>query len=262
MAAKPLKTAIKKKAQTATKKKARKPLTAVRTNKTSAKTTRENSKKPEPKGKPFSLKKKREVACEVIERLRAIEPDPKCELYFETSFQLLVSVVLSAQTTDKMVNRCMEPIYKNGFTPETPLAWGQEKLLSAIRTIGLAPTKSKNIMKLSEMVINDFNSEVPDNRQDLESLPGVGKKTASVILGEIFRHPTLAVDTHVYRVTRRLGLQYEKNAETAEGKLLEIIPSCALPAAHHWFILQGRYTCKAISPKCDICVLQDICPSY
>lgn len=209
----------------------------------------------------MTLKEKAQFVETAIKKFRKQNPDPKCELVHNTPFQLLVSVVLSAQTTDKMVNRCMEPIYQKPFTPETVVKWGPEKLLEKIRTIGLAPTKSKNVARLSQILIDKFDSKVPRSREDLESLPGVGRKTANVILGEIYKEPTIAVDTHVFRVGFRLGLHQEKTPEKAELVLLKIIPSRYLPAAHHWLILHGRYTCKAKNPTCGECVLNDICPS-
>ncbi|NRA63625.1 MAG: endonuclease III [Pseudobacteriovorax sp.] len=206
--------------------------------------------------------KRQQIALDVVKRLKTVMPEPKCELYFETPYQLLVSVVLSAQTTDKMVNRVMTPIYQKAFTPETAVEWGSEKLLQAIRTIGLAPTKAKNVCRLSQILIDNFDSNIPRTREDLEALPGVGRKTANVILGEIYREPTLAVDTHVYRVTMRLGLHRETSPEKSEKELLAVVPKEYLPDAHHWFILLGRYTCKAMSPQCHDCKLTDICPSY
>lgn len=200
------------------------------------------------------------MACQALDLLKEVDPNPKCELYHKSDYQLLVSVVLSAQTTDKMVNRCMEPLYKKGFTPQTVQKWGQEKLLSKIKSIGLAPTKSRNIIKLTDIILTKHRGKVPNTREELEALPGVGKKTASVILGEVFHHPTLAVDTHVYRVTKRLGLHLEANADKAEKALLDIVPESYRPKAHHWFILLGRYTCKAQKPLCGECHINEICP--
>ena len=200
------------------------------------------------------------MACQALDCLKEVDPDPKCELYHKSDYQLLISVVLSAQTTDKMVNRCMEPLYKKGFTPQTVQKWGQEKLLSKIKSIGLAPTKSRNIIKLTDIILTKHKGKVPNTREELEALPGVGKKTASVILGEVFHHPTLAVDTHVYRVTKRLGLHLEANADKAEKVLLDIVPESYRPKAHHWFILLGRYTCKAQKPLCVECHINEICP--
>ena len=186
-------------------------------------------------------------------------PEPKCELYYNTPYQLLVSVVLSAQTTDKMVNRCMKPLYQKGFTPEGVLALGETGLLPFIRSIGLAPTKTKNIIKLTSIIINKFASKIPQTRTDLESLPGVGRKTANVILGEIYSQPTLAVDTHVFRVTKRLGWHNELLPVKAEKALLQVIPESSLPKAHHWLILHGRYTCKARKPECSSCSVSKYC---
>jgi endonuclease-3 len=155
----------------------------------------------------------------------------------------------------------MEPLYSQDFTPETVLNMGVENFQEKIRTIGLAPTKAKNVLKLSEIIHRVYHNEVPHNREQLEDLPGVGRKTANVILGEIFKEPTLAVDTHVFRVTSRLGLHNEVDAKKAELKLLEIIPKKYLPQGHHWFILHGRYVCKAQNPQCDSCCVNDKCPS-
>ncbi len=209
-----------------------------------------------------SLGKRREFARIIIDRLQAAHPDPHCELIYHSPYQLLVSVALSAQTTDKMVNRVMGPLYEGEFTPETTIALGAEGLLANIRSIGLDPTKARNVLRFSQILLERFGGKVPDSREALESLPGVGRKTANVILGEIFRHPTLAVDTHVYRVTRRLGLQNEKNPEKAELELLKVIDPKDLPDGHHHFILHGRYVCKALSPDCEACVLNELCPSY
>lgn len=209
----------------------------------------------------LSLAARRDLAKRQLARLAEANPNPHCELYFRTPFQLLVSVVLSAQTTDKSVNRCMQPLYDAGFTPDTVLAMGPDGLLAKIRTIGLAPTKAKNVFKLAGIVRDKFGGHIPRTRDDLESLPGVGRKTANVILGEIYREPVIAVDTHVFRVSARLGLQRASSPEKAELELLKVIPPRLLPDAHHWFILHGRYTCKAQAPECDHCILRDLCPS-
>lgn len=210
----------------------------------------------------MSLAKRKAHARAILERLNAKNPDPRCELTYHTPYQLLVSVVLSAQTTDKSVNKVMEPLYTKDFTPKKIVALGAEGLLAKIRSIGLAPTKSKNVVRLSQILIEKHGGKVPSTREELEELPGVGRKTANVILGEIFGEPTLAVDTHVYRVSRRLGLQDESSPEKAELELLKVVDPSLLPAGHHHFILHGRYTCKAMSPDCENCVLADICPSY
>ncbi len=200
-------------------------------------------------------------ARRVLDRLRAANPDARCELYYATPYQLLVSVVLSAQTTDKMVNRCMEPLYREGFDIDQVLAWGEADFLTKIRSIGLAPTKARNVLRLSQILRDQHSGLVPRTREELEALPGVGRKTANVILGEIYRQPTLAVDTHVFRVGARLGLHAEKTPEKAEMALLEVIPPGDLPMAHHWLILHGRYVCKAQKPDCDRCPVAEFCPS-
>ena len=207
------------------------------------------------------IAKVKRTATSVLLRLQKQNPEPKCELFFKTDYQLLVSVVLSAQSTDKMVNRCMEPLYRKNMTPETVIKMGIKGFESKIRSLGLAPTKAKNVFHLSRRVVEEFQGRVPDSREELESLPGVGRKTASVVLAEVFHHPTLAVDTHVFRVTRRLGLHNESTPMKAEGRLMEVVPSRFLPKAHHWFIQLGRYTCKAQKPLCHLCHVQDLCPS-
>ncbi len=211
---------------------------------------------------PFaSLAKRKARAKEILRLLQAANPDPRCELIYHTPYQLLVSVVLSAQTTDKSVNKVMGPLYEKSFTPQTVKKLGADGLLEKIRSIGLAPTKSKNVARLTDILLEKYRGEVPSTREELEALPGVGRKTANVILGEIFREPTLAVDTHVFRVTNRLGLQKESTPEKAELELLKVVDPADLPAGHHHFILLGRYTCKAAKPACGECVLNQICPS-
>lgn len=221
------------------------------------------NKKAELKNNPFiqSVKKRKALLANVLSRWHEQNPNPRCELYYETPYQLLVSVVLSAQATDKTVNRCMEPLYRAGFSIDTMLEWGEAGLLERIRSIGLAPTKAKNVHRLTHILKCQHEGQVPSLREELEALPGVGRKTANVVLGELFRHPTLAVDTHVFRVGQRLGLHQEKNVEKAEQVLLKLISSSALPKGHHWFVLHGRYICKALAPHCGTCLLKDICPS-
>lgn len=197
----------------------------------------------------------------IVEALRKALPHAHCELYYETPFQLLVSVVLSAQATDRSVNQAMTKFHKKGLTPKTLIDWREEGILERIKTIGLAPTKSRNLFRLAHVILDKHQGRVPDDRQALEALPGVGRKTANVILGEIFGHPTLAVDTHVMRVTRRLGLHSEEtNVQKAEKQLLELIAATDLPQAHHLFIHLGRYTCTARKPSCETCRLQNQCP--
>jgi endonuclease-3 len=204
---------------------------------------------------------KQALLAQAVARWQIALPDPRCELYYESPFQLLVAVVLSAQTTDVMVNRCVKPLFQAGFTPELVVRWGAERLLTHIKPIGLAPTKARNVVALSQRLLADFAGEVPRRREDLESLPGVGRKTANVILGEIFGEPTLAVDTHVFRVTARLALHREKTPEKAEQALLKLIAPSYLPKLHHQLIHHGRYTCKAQKPLCETCCLREICPS-
>jgi len=208
-----------------------------------------------------SLAKRRHQAEHVIKRLKKGNPKPKTDLQHRTPYQFLVSVVLSAQATDKVVNSCMSGLYEKGFNPRTVIKLGQKGLEKRIKKIGLAPTKSKNVFNLTKILIEKYNEKVPSTREELEALPGVGRKTASVILGELFKQPTIAVDTHVFRVSARLGLQDEKTPEKAELALLKVVDKKHLPFAHHWLILHGRSTCKAINPKCDECVLSDLCPS-
>jgi len=208
-----------------------------------------------------SLQRRREAVIAYLEKLREQNPDPRCELVYLSPYHLLVSVVLSAQATDKQVNKVMEPLYRQGFTPHTVLEWGEAGLLQRIKSIGLAPTKAKNVARLSAILLEKHGGEVPHTREELEALPGVGRKTANVILGELHRLPTLAVDTHVFRVTLRLGLHQETSPEKSETVLMNLVPLSYLPAAHHWFILLGRYTCKARKPECSACVLNGICPS-
>jgi endonuclease-3 len=212
--------------------------------------------------KKMSRKAFSDFSEEVLRRFATAMPDAKCELFYQTPFQLLCSVVLSAQATDKQVNKVMEPIYLTGFTPEGVLDAGEAALLHQIKSIGLAPTKARNIIKLSQSLMDFHQGEVPRTREALEALAGVGRKTANVILGELFNEPTLAVDTHVFRVGFRLGFHKEKTPEKAELKLLQVIHKKHLPRAHHWLILHGRYTCKAIKPLCGECLLADICPSH
>jgi len=199
----------------------------------------------------------------VLDRFDGVNPHPRCELYYRTPYQLLVSVVLSAQATDKSVNKAMQPLYDSGFSPDTVLALGQEGFLEKIRTIGLAPTKSKNILRLTRILRETYGDTVPQNRDALESLPGVGRKTANVVLGELWGEPTLAVDTHVLRVSARLGFHRENaaaKADKVEKALLKIVPRAFLPRAHHWLVLHGRYQCTARNPKCASCLIEDLCP--
>ncbi len=209
-----------------------------------------------------TISQKKIFSEEILTRLQNVFPDAHCELFYKTPFQLLVSVVLSAQTTDKTVNKVMTPIYENGFDPETVLEMSLNIFREQIKSIGLANTKAKNILTLAKILVEKHNSMPPKTRLELEALPGVGRKTANVVLAEIFQQPTLAVDTHVFRVTGRLGLHKEKTPEKCELRLLKLIDPKFLPNAHHLFIFQGRYICTARSPKCEACTLTDLCQFY
>jgi len=212
-------------------------------------------------GRLASLRTRRERASALVAVWRKQTPDPRCELTYQTPFQLLVSVILSAQTTDKMVNRCMEPLQLRGMSPHSLIEMGVSAFQAQIKSIGLAPTKAKNVLATAKILLEQYAGEVPNDRTALESLPGVGRKTANVILGEIFRHPTIAVDTHVFRVGFRLGLHNAANPLSAEQELLRVMDQKDLPAAHHWLILHGRYTCKAQKPLCEQCQVAPLCPS-
>lgn len=198
---------------------------------------------------------------EIFERLQANNPEPKGELYHKDAFTLLIAVVLSAQATDAGVNKATPALFDAAPTPEAMLALGLENLMDYIKTIGLYRSKAKNIIGLCQKLINEYGGEIPNTREALESLPGVGRKTANVVLSIAFGQPTLAVDTHVFRVSHRLGLSTGKTPRDVEEDLLRTIPEPFLYHAHHWLILHGRYTCIARKPKCDQCMLRDICPS-
>ncbi len=196
---------------------------------------------------------------EVFSRWQAQNPSPASELDYVNAFTLLVAVVLSAQTTDKGVNKATGPLFKIADTPEKMLALGEEGLIPYIRTIGLYKNKAKHVMGLSKKLIEDFGSEVPDNRDALMTLPGVGRKTANVVLNVVFHKPTMPVDTHLLRVSPKIGLAEGNTPETVEKSLLERIPTEFLPNAHHWILLHGRYVCTARNPKCAECVISDLC---
>ncbi len=195
----------------------------------------------------------------ILAHLRQAYPEARCALYYETPYQLLVSVVLSAQANDRIVNRCMRAHYERGLDLATVLRWGYARLLRTIKQIGLAPTKAKNIIALSKILQDTHGGQVPDNRPALEGLPGVGRKTANVILGEIFQLRVLAVDTHVLRTTARLGLHTAATATPCEQQLLAVIDRHHLPHAHHLFIAHGRNICHARRPACDACMVNALC---
>jgi len=195
----------------------------------------------------------------IFQRLKKNNPHPTTELIYQNGFELLISVILSAQATDISVNKATTILFSKANTPEKILALGEKGLKSIIKSIGLFNTKAKNILKTCQLLIDKFKQQVPNNRRDLESLPGVGRKTANVILNTLFNEPTIAVDTHIFRVSNRLGLAQEKTPEKTEKKLITIIPKVYLKDAHHWLVLHGRYVCLARKPKCPECILRDLC---
>jgi len=196
---------------------------------------------------------------QVMERFKKQMPDPQPELYAPNPYCFLVSVVLSAQATDKSVNLATEDLYKIADSPEKMLALGEEKLISYIRPIGLYKNKAKNVIKLSQTLVEKFDSKIPRTREELESLSGVGRKTANVVLNVIYGQNTMPVDTHLMRVGPKTGLAEGKNPLQVEESLLKRIPEEYLKDAHHWLLLHGRYICTARNPKCDQCLIADLC---
>ncbi|MFZ0869296.1 MAG: endonuclease III [Rhodanobacter sp.] len=202
---------------------------------------------------------KRSDVIELFTRLREIDPHPTTELSYTTPFELLVAVVLSAQATDVGVNKATKKLYPVANTPQAILALGEEGLKRYISTIGLFNAKAKNVIALCRMLIEQHASEVPHTREALEALPGVGRKTANVVLNTAFGEPTIAVDTHIFRVANRTGLAPGKDVRIVEDKLVKVIPAEFKQDAHHWLILHGRYVCKARKPDCPQCVIRDLC---
>ncbi len=196
---------------------------------------------------------------EIFTRWRNINPKPTTELEFSSPFELLVAVALSAQSTDVGVNKATSRLFPVANTPETILALGEDGLKEYIKTIGLYNSKAKHIIQTCQILIDKFDSVVPENRADLESLPGVGRKTANVILNTAFGQPTMAVDTHIYRVSNRTKIAPGKNVLEVEKRLVRLIPEEFMVDAHHWLILHGRYVCKARKPLCGECVIVDLC---
>ena len=196
---------------------------------------------------------------EIFRRFQKASPSPTTELEYVNPYTLLVAVVLSAQATDAGVNKATRTLFKKIDTPEKMVKLGEAKLREAIGTIGLYRMKAKNVIALSKKLIEEFDSEVPDNHEALESLAGVGRKTANVILNTIYKQPTMAVDTHVFRVSNRTGLAHGQSPREVEDGLLRNIPGKYLFNAHHWLILHGRYVCVARKPHCPQCIIRDIC---
>lgn len=195
----------------------------------------------------------------LFERFKEKNPKPTTELIAPNNYTLLVSVVLSAQATDKSVNKATESLYKKVDTPEKMLELGEEGLIEYIKSIGLYRAKAKNVIALSKLLVENFASSLPRTREDLMSLPGVGRKTANVILNVVYGEKTMPVDTHLLRISPRIGLSFGTNPETIEKDLLKIIPDEYMEHAHHWLILHGRYICTARNPKCEDCPINDIC---
>ena len=195
----------------------------------------------------------------MFERFAAAEPNPSTELEYATPFQLLVAVILSAQSTDKSVNLATRALFRDAPTPHKIAALGERKLAEYIHSIGLYPTKSKNIVAMAKLLLEHHNGEVPRERAALEALPGVGRKTANVILNIVFHDPVIAVDTHIFRLSNRTGLAPGKDVREVEEKLIKFVPPAYRQHAHHWLILHGRYVCKARKPECQRCIIRDLC---
>lgn len=196
---------------------------------------------------------------EIFSRLRDANPEPTTELNYSTPFELLIAVILSAQATDVGVNKATARLFPVANTPEAILALGVDGLKEYIKTIGLFNSKAENVIKTCGALIEKHGGEVPDTREELEALPGVGRKTANVVLNTAFRQPAMAVDTHIFRVSNRTGIAPGKNVLEVEKRLMRLVPKEFLMDAHHWLILHGRYTCTARKPKCGSCIIEDLC---
>jgi len=202
---------------------------------------------------------RRADVVELFTRLRELNPHPTTELEYRTPFELLVAVVLSAQATDVGVNKATRKLYPKANTPQAILALGEEGLKRYISTIGLYNAKAKNVIALCRILVEQHGGEVPRTREALEALPGVGRKTANVVLNTAFGEPTIAVDTHIFRVSNRTGLAPGKDVRAVEDKLEKVVPAEFKKDAHHWLILHGRYVCKARKPECPVCPIRDLC---
>ncbi len=199
------------------------------------------------------------IRIEIFNRLKANNPKPTTELNYQTPFELLISVILSAQATDVSVNKATLPLFARANTPAAIKALGVKRLKSYIRTIGLFNTKAENIIKTCTKLLEEHNSKVPEDRAALEALAGVGRKTANVVLNTAFGHPTIAVDTHIFRVSNRTRVAPGKTVREVEDRLLRVVPEEFKRDAHHWLILHGRYVCIARKPRCGSCVIEDLC---
>lgn len=200
-----------------------------------------------------------EKRAEIFSRLKLNNPKPETELVYSSNFELLIAVILSAQATDVSVNKATSKLFKKANTPEAIYKLGENGLKKYIKTIGLYNTKAKNIIKTCKMLIDEHGGQVPEEQKQLEALPGVGRKTANVVRNTAFGHHTIAVDTHIFRVSNRTGLAPGKNVLEVEKKLIKFVPDKFKRDAHHWLILHGRYTCIARKPRCSSCVIEDLC---
>ncbi|MFN3521366.1 MAG: endonuclease III [Phenylobacterium sp.] len=198
---------------------------------------------------------------EIFARFLSAEDDPRTELAYDSPYTLLVAVALSAQATDVSVNKATARLFQVADTPQKMLALGEEGLIPYIASIGLFRTKARNVMAAARILVDQYGGEVPLEREALQKLPGVGRKTASVVLNELRIEPAIAVDTHVFRVSHRLGLSTGKTPDQVEAELMTVVPEPYLTRAHHWLILHGRYTCLARKPRCAECLVADLCPS-
>ncbi|GHG67118.1 endonuclease III [Alishewanella longhuensis] len=203
------------------------------------------------------MNKQKRIA--MLSRLRAANPHPTTELEYSSPFELLIAVLLSAQATDVGVNKATKLLFPNARTPQAMLDLGVDGVKHYIKTIGLFNTKAENVIKTCRILVEKHNGEVPENREALEALPGVGRKTANVVLNTAFKWPTIAVDTHIFRVSNRTKLAAGKNVDEVEQKLLKVVPAEFKLDVHHWLILHGRYTCIARKPRCGSCIIEDLC---
>ena len=201
----------------------------------------------------------KEKRIEIFSRLKAENPHPETELEYSTPFELLIAVLLTAQATDVSVNKATRKLYPVANTPESIRALGEEGLKQYIKTIGLFNSKAKNVIRLCEILLEQHGGEVPQTREALEALPGVGRKTANVVLNTAFGQPTIAVDTHIFRVSNRTKIAPGKNVDEVEQRLMRVVPKEFQLDAHHWLILHGRYVCVARKPKCGACIIEDLC---
>lgn len=212
--------------------------------------------KKKPLIKPIMNAQKR---IEIFSRLQAVCPHPTTELVYHNPFELLIAVMLSAQATDVSVNKCTVHLFKLAPNAQAMLDLGIDQVMDCIRTIGLFRTKAKHVMQTCRILVQQYDGKVPQTREELESLPGVGRKTANVVLNTAFGQPTIAVDTHIFRVCNRTGIARGKDVRVVEDKLVKLVPKPFLLNAHHWLILHGRYVCKARKPLCEQCIINDLC---